>query len=172
MQTRVIAIKDWVRRKPRAFGSVDHGEQRGALGLSTEQVASLAKALACELERLQLIAPRKAEDENRIVIGPLCVDIDGYEALVHDASVGLKPREFALLKALAQNAGRVLNRELILELAWPDPLHVNSNRTIDVHINRLRSKLGDAASLLCTVGGVGYKLARVAHTDVKQKVII
>lgn len=160
MQGRVISIKDWVRRTPRAFGALDHGERRGILGLSPDQVTSLAKALAFELDRLQVIASRKAEDENRIVIGPLCVDIDGCEALVHDASVALKPREFALLKALAQNAGRVLNRELLLELAWPDPLRVNSNRTIDVHINRLRQKLGDAAHLLCTVCGVGYKLAR------------
>ena len=169
MQARVISIKDWVRRKPRTLRAVDHGEQRSVLGLSQDQVASLAKALACELDRLSLTPPRKVEDGNRIVIGPLCVDIAGHEALVHDVRVALKPREFALLKALAQNAGRVLTRELLLELAWPDPLRVNSNRTVDVHIRRLRLKLGEAARLLCTVGGVGYKLARVAHTDVKHK---
>ncbi|MHB8375312.1 MAG: winged helix-turn-helix domain-containing protein [Vulcanimicrobiaceae bacterium] len=91
---------------------------------------------------------------------------------MHDECIALKPREFALLKALVQNIGRVLTRELLLELAWPDPLRVNSNRTVDVHINRLRSKLGNAASLLCTVGGVGYKLARVAQADVNKKFLI
>jgi len=172
MQGRVISIKDWARRKHQGFGAVDPGERRGVLGLSRDQVACLAKALACELNRLSLIAPPQREVNSRIVTGPLRVDLDSYEAVVHDVSITLKPREFALLKALAQNVGRVLSRDHLLELAWPDPQSVNSNRTVDVHIRRLRLKLGEAASLLCTVGGVGYKLVRVAQADVKHKFII
>ncbi|MHB8147499.1 MAG: winged helix-turn-helix domain-containing protein [Vulcanimicrobiaceae bacterium] len=167
MQARVISIKDWVRRKPRAFGAVDHGGRRGALGLSTDQVASLAKALASELDRLSLIAPRQSHLEKRIVIGALDVDLEGYEATVNGTTVALKPREFALLKALAQNVGRVLSRDQLLELAWPDPQCVNSNRTVDVHIRRLRLKLG-ASGPICTVVGVGYKLVRIDHQGRKN----
>jgi len=172
MQTRVISIEDWVRRKSRAFGAVNHRERPDARVLSPDQVASLAKALASELVRLRPIAPQQSENKTRLSIGPLCVDIDGHEALVHGASMALNRREFALLKALAQNAGRVLSRDQLLDLAWPDPLRVNSNRTVDVHIRRLRLKLGKAADLIRTVGGVGYKLARVAQADVRHKHIM
>uniref|UniRef100_E6PH27 OmpR/PhoB-type domain-containing protein n=1 Tax=mine drainage metagenome TaxID=410659 RepID=E6PH27_9ZZZZ len=169
MQARVISITDWARQKHRTLRAGFHRERAGVSILSEDQIACLAKALALELDRLKLIDLSQPQREHRIVIGPLCVDFDGHEALVHDECIALKPREFALLKALVQNIGCVLTREVLLELAWPDPLRVNSNRTVDVHINRLRSKLGNAASLLCTVGGVGYKLARVAQTGTNNQ---
>ncbi len=68
-----------------------------------------------------------------------------------------KTREFALLAALALNLGRVLTREQLLSSAWPDPERVD-NRTVDVHVRRVRVALGSAASLIETVHGVGYKL--------------
>jgi DNA-binding response OmpR family regulator len=55
----------------------------------------------------------------------------------------------------------VLSRDKLIELAWPDPDRVNSSRTVDVHIRRLRFKLGEAAHLIRTVAGAGYKLARL-----------
>lgn len=129
--------------------------------ISSRQTTELAKALACELDRLSLIA-RRPQGEDLIVAGPLTVDTAGHEVLVHDSAVALKPREFALLSALVQNVGRVLSRDQLLGLAWPEPERVNDNRTVDVHVVRLRRKLGKAANLILTVRGVGYKLARVA----------
>jgi DNA-binding response OmpR family regulator len=127
-------------------------------------IAEFARALASELDRLRVIAPRQPQEESIIVVGALRIDLEGHEATVDGAIVALQPREFALLRALAQNLGRVLSRDKLLELAWPDPERVNSNRTVDVHIRRLRLKLGEAANLVCTVAGSGYKLARLAIT--------
>ena len=133
--------------------------------LNPSQTIELAKALASELDRLSLMAPRRPPGESRIVTGILSVDLEGHEAFVADSAIDLKSREFALLKALAQNLGRVLSRGQLLDLAWPDLTRVNSNRTVDVHIRRLRRKLGEAAGLIRTVGGAGYKLARLAITS-------
>jgi DNA-binding response OmpR family regulator len=150
-------------------GATNRGEPVGIELLSPIQTTELARALAFELDRLRLTPPREPQDENRIVIGPLSIDIEGHEAVVDDSAVDLNPREFALLKVLAQNLGRVLSRDQLLDLAWPDPGRVNSNRTVDVHIRRLRLKLGEAADLIRTVGGAGYKLARLATTSRRQR---
>jgi len=137
--------------------------------LHPSQTIELAKALASELDRLSLMAPRHPPGENRIVTGVLSIDIGGHEAVVADSVVDLKPREFALLKALAENLGCVLSRNQLLDLAWPDPPGVSSNRTVDVHVRRLRRKLGEAAGLIRTVGGAGYKLARLAAENRRQQ---
>jgi DNA-binding response OmpR family regulator len=149
-------------------GATNRGEPVGIELLSPIQATELARALASELDRLRLTVPLEPQGENRIVIGPLSVDVEGHEAVVDDSIVDLNPREFALLKVLAQNLGRVLSRDQLLDLAWPDPQRVNSNRTVDVHIRRLRLKLGAAADLIRTVGGSGYKLARFAPANRRQ----
>jgi DNA-binding response OmpR family regulator len=149
-------------------GATDHGEPVGLGLLSPSQTSELARALAFELDRLRLIALRQPQEENPIVIGLLIVDIEGHEVVVDDSTVALKPREFALLKTLAQNLGRVLSRDQLLDLAWPDSQRVKSNRTVDVHIRRLRLKLGGAGDLIRTVGGAGYKLARIATANRRQ----
>ncbi len=153
-------------------GAIDHGERANIRLLSRNEASELAMALASELDRLRHIAHRQPQDEDRIIVGPLSVDIGAYEVVVDDSTIALRPREFALLKALAQNLGRVLSREQVLSLAWPDPQRVNSNRTVDTHIHRLRLKLGKAASLIRTVGGTGYKLVRVGvSVDANRKYI-
>jgi DNA-binding response OmpR family regulator len=71
----------------------------------------------------------------------------------------LKKREFELLVSLMRNAGKVLTREQLLELVWRDAaLDLDDNRTIDVHVRRLRAHLEDESGWLSTVTGVGYKL--------------
>jgi two-component system response regulator RegX3 len=142
-------------------GVANRGEPGGSGLLSPSQTTELARALASELDRLRPIVACERQDEGCIIIGPLVVDLDGHEVVVDDSIIALHCREFALLRALAQNAGRVLSRDKLIELAWPDPDRVNSSRTVDVHIRRLRFKLGEAAHLIRTVAGAGYKLARL-----------
>jgi DNA-binding response OmpR family regulator len=93
-------------------------------------------------------------------VGPIAVDIDRHEATVNGSVMEkVKPREFDLLVSLMRNAGKVLTREKILELVWRDAaLDVDDNRTIDVHVRRLRAHLQDESGWLTTVTGVGYKL--------------
>ena len=72
----------------------------------------------------------------------------------HD--VRMTRKEFALLSELARNQGRVLTREVLLDRVWGVSYYGNS-RTLDVHIRRLRQKLGDS-SVIETVTGIGYRL--------------
>ena len=127
--------------------------------LKSTEISELVEAFVRDLNRLGLPSVRGAHVE-WIVVGTLRVDMEGHEAIVADSPVDLNPREFAVLRALAQNAGRVLSRNQLLDLAWPEPERMHSNRTVDVHICRLRLKLGEAGNLIRTVCGIGYKLAR------------
>lgn len=76
-------------------------------------------------------------------------DIDGV-------SMDLTPKEFDLLALLVSHAGRVYTREDLLELVWGME-YFGGTRTVDIHIQRLRKKLGQAQYLLQTVYGIGYK---------------
>ena len=86
------------------------------------------------------------------------VDIKLLERLVYvdGEEVEFKPKEFDLLVFLAENNGRVFSREQILESVW-DMDYLGGTRTIDIHIQRIRKKLGDYAVNICTVPRVGYK---------------
>jgi DNA-binding response OmpR family regulator len=98
----------------------------------------------------------------RVVVGALTIDAAAMSATMRGAALSLTSQEFALLRALAERAGRVLTREQLLLL-----LHGTADeafdRSIDVHISRLRQKLGDSPrhpGLLKTIRGVGYMLAK------------
>ena len=90
------------------------------------------------------------------------IDEAAREARVDGVDVGLKPREFALLLELAANAGVALSRAALLERVWGFDFE-GDERTVDVHVRRLRGKLEEGAQLaplLHTVHGFGYKFAR------------
>jgi two-component system alkaline phosphatase synthesis response regulator PhoP len=90
------------------------------------------------------------------------IDEAAREARVDGADVGLKPREFALLLELAANAGVALSRAMLLERVWGYDFE-GDERTIDVHVRRLRLKLEERANLphlVHTVHGYGYKFVR------------
>ena len=93
-------------------------------------------------------------------VGPVTVDLGRREATVRGRAVALKPRELDCLAALARNAGRALSREQLLDLAWDDAVldRMGSERTVDVHVRRLRIQLGEDAHLLRTIARVGYRL--------------
>jgi phosphate regulon transcriptional regulator PhoB len=91
-------------------------------------------------------------------IGELEIDEGRHSVTVQSLAVELTAKEFGLLCALVQANGRVLNREQLLEGVWgyADAAEVES-RTVDVHIRRLREKLGSEAKRIVTVKGVGYR---------------
>jgi len=90
--------------------------------------------------------------------GRLEIDELAREVRLGDAGIHLKPREFALLLALASNAGVAMARERLLDLVWGFDFE-GGDRTLDVHIRRLRVKLGETKSgpLLVTLRGFGYE---------------
>jgi DNA-binding response OmpR family regulator len=95
--------------------------------------------------------------EDVTAIGDMTIDRLRHTVSVDGAIRPTKPREFALLETLARRPGVVFSRGRLLDLAWPDPESVDDERTVDVHVRRLRAKLG-AATNIRTVPGVGYTL--------------
>jgi DNA-binding response OmpR family regulator len=95
--------------------------------------------------------------KERIKIGAMCLDLAGHEVTVDGRVVELTHQEFALLKFLSQNRGRVFSREQLLNRVW-GVNYYGGSRTVDIHVRRLRMKLGPVADPIETVRGVGYKM--------------
>ncbi|HTN21122.1 MAG TPA: response regulator transcription factor [Pelobium sp.] len=92
--------------------------------------------------------------ENKLEISDLVIDRDAFLVFQNEQKIVLAKKEFELLYLLASKPGKVFTREAILSSIWEDSVVV-TNRTIDVHIRKLREKLGD--DYVTTVKGVGYK---------------
>jgi two-component system, OmpR family, alkaline phosphatase synthesis response regulator PhoP len=88
--------------------------------------------------------------------GPLAIDFDAVSVRVSGAQVRLTKREFELLRFLIENRNRVLSRDRLLERVWGLDRQVET-RSVDVHVGRLRGKLGDAGRQIETVIGMGYR---------------
>ncbi len=94
--------------------------------------------------------------EERTKVGRLVVDRAAHEVLVDGAAIALTAKEFALLAFLAHNRGRLFSREALLARVWGGR-YEGGARTVDIHVRRLRMKLGEAFPLE-TLRGAGYKL--------------
>ena len=95
----------------------------------------------------------------RIIAGEngLLIDEESYQARISGRVLDLTYKEFELLRYLAENPGRVFTREQLLGEVWGQD-YFGGTRTVDVHIRRLRAKLGEAEWLIGTVRNVGYRL--------------
>lgn len=97
------------------------------------------------------------DDENLIKHGDLIIDLVSYEVSVAGRVIDLSFKEYELLKILVSNKQRVLTRQALLDKVWGYDYY-GGDRTVDVHIRRLRSKIEDAEhSFIQTVRNVGYK---------------
>jgi len=90
---------------------------------------------------------------------PIRLDTHTLQAVIGRRRVDLTITEFELLGCLLENVGRYLSRDDLLNEVW-DETYMGTERTVDTHIQRLRSKLGEAAYLIKTVRGVGYRLVK------------
>jgi len=101
---------------------------------------------------------RRADDTSapRYEDGRLQVHFDDMHVLCEGAEVRLTRKEFALLASLARRPGRVATRQHLLDEVWGQQYY-GDTRTLDVHIRRLRSKLGTCGDSIETVVGVGYR---------------
>ena len=111
--------------------------------------------LYARLRKLEWSASEFSTDE-RTKIGRIMIDRALHEVTLDARKVPLTTREFALLSFLAQNRGRVLRRDVLLSRVW-GPRYEGGARTVDIHVRRLRAKLGDALPLE-TLRGAGYLL--------------
>jgi two-component system phosphate regulon response regulator PhoB len=92
-----------------------------------------------------------------LAIGPIHIDRAAHRVSVDGGDVDLTPTEFKLLLTLAERRGRVQARGHLLETVWDAAPDIQT-RTVDMHIQRLRTKLGAAGELIETVRGFGYRL--------------
>jgi DNA-binding response OmpR family regulator len=115
--------------------------------------------------RLRLLLARsggavRPETAGKITLGELVIDEGTYTARLRGRPLDLTYKEFELLKYLAQHAGRVFTRAQLLQEVWGYDFF-GGTRTVDVHVRRLRAKLGsEYESLIGTVRNVGYKAVR------------
>jgi two-component system phosphate regulon response regulator PhoB len=94
---------------------------------------------------------------DKLVLGPLEIDTAAHTVRVSGELVDLTPTEFKLLHTLAERRGRVQARALLLQTVWEAAPDIQT-RTVDMHVQRLRAKLGVAGDLVETVRGFGYRL--------------
>jgi two-component system phosphate regulon response regulator PhoB len=114
------------------------------------------------LARIQAVLRRSpgAVTEERIEIGGLVLDKSGHRVMVGDAQVVLGPTEYRMLEFFMAHPDRVYSREQLLDRIWGGNVYVEE-RTIDVHIRRLRKALEDHSmdQLVQTVRGAGYRFS-------------
>ncbi|MCH1538612.1 MAG: response regulator transcription factor [Flavobacteriaceae bacterium] len=96
----------------------------------------------------------KSESITALTFGELVINFEEYSVFLKDKKISLPRKEFELLKLLASKPDKVFKRESIMQTVWGSDVVVG-DRTIDVHIRKLREKLGD--SYFSTIKGVGYK---------------
>lgn len=117
------------------------------------QPAELETRLRLARERAALMHPQRAAR-----IGELTIDEESYQVKLGHEPLDLTYKEFELLRALANAPNRVFTREVLLHDVWGYD-YFGGSRTVDVHIRRLRAKLGpEYEQMIVTVRGVGYKL--------------
>ena len=108
--------------------------------------------------RAVLRRARPTDEARAIAGGEIVLDPARRRVTVAGVPAELTAKEFDLLHALMTSAGRVLSRELLLNRVWgyarADAIE---SRTVDVHVRRLRAKLGDAGGLIATIKSVGYR---------------
>lgn len=95
-----------------------------------------------------------------IKFGPIEINKEHYEVFIDNEKKVFPRKEFELLYFLVNNPGKVFGREILLKEIWGSDVYV-VDRTVDVHIRKIREKLGSHSELIETVKGVGYRLKSV-----------
>ena len=108
------------------------------------------------LRRTQEVPAAGTEGAGILTLGPVVLDPARREARAGGRQVELTAKEFDLLEFLVRNHGIVFSRDRLLERVWGYERPVDT-RTVDSHVRSLRAKLGDAAGIVQTLRGVGYK---------------
>jgi len=114
----------------------------------------MAELIARVRARLRRIDPKGNDDT--LTIGAITLDKRGHTVRINGESIGLTIKEYDLLCLLMENQGMAFSREQLLDKVW-DYGYDGGTRTVDVHIQTLRAKLGDSGRMIETVRGIGYR---------------
>ena len=116
------------------------------------------KILLCKISAI--LRRRTAENQKcpPLTYRKLSMDIDGFHVYHSGNEVVLTSKEFALLRLMLENQGKVFTRQMLLERLWPEDLEVE-DRIVDSHIKNIRKKLND--DYIKTIRGVGYRIDKM-----------
>ena len=129
-----------------------------ALELGADDYVTKPFGAAELLARLDVIQRRRFTRQSpEIITGALKLDLLHHEATLADAPVKLTPTEFALLKVLAEHAGRIVTQNQIVKQVWAGQTS-DPSEGLRVHINHLRKKLGETGPRIVNEPGIGYRL--------------
>lgn len=132
-----------------------HGLNIGANDFIQKPI-SPKKLIARVRSNLRKIETTEKEQSQEISIGSLVINKEKYTVTLEGKQIILPKKEFEILSYLASNPGRVFHRDKILSDIWGSDVYV-VERTIDVHVRKIREKLGSYADLIETIKGVGYR---------------
>ena len=114
------------------------------------------KILVARIEAI-LRRTQSAGGQELLVCGGITIDKNAHQVLIDDQPVDLSYKEFELLTYFVENKGIALSREKILNNVWNYD-YFGDARTIDTHVKKLRSKMGEKGDMIKTIWGMGYKL--------------
>ncbi len=114
------------------------------------------KILVARVEAILRRTSRSESDESVLEMGGIVLDKSAHQVTIDGNSVELSYKEFELLDYFMENAGIALSRERILDSVWNYD-YFGDARTIDTHVKKLRSKMGEKGDFIKTIWGMGYK---------------
>jgi DNA-binding response OmpR family regulator len=162
--TELLRMLRAVSQVPVIVATAREGDQAvvGALDAGADDYLVKPYSVAQLEARVRAVLRRRQTDQTRLTIevGGLLLDPGSREARLDGERMVLSPKEFDLLLLLAENVGEVVSKREMLAQVWRQP-YGGGDRTVDVHLSSLRSKLGETARrprYLHTVHGVGVKL--------------
>ena len=124
---------------------------------SIKEVIARVKALLKRSELAQKnVAEPQPKNKNRLDFDDFVINFDTKEVMIGNEIIPLTRTEFDIITLLASKPDRIFEREDIIDKLWKDAPYI-TERTIDVHIGRLRKKLGDKASFIVSRPGYGYR---------------
>ena len=144
MQVMFVTAKDGLQDKMKGF----HAGAEDYLVKPFEILELIA--------RVNVILRRSGKGEDKVTLGDVSIDLNGHIVWKNGNTVALTPREYELLEVLVRNRNIALSRDKLLELAWGYD-YEGDTRTVDVHIQKLRTKLG-LEDKIQTVYKMGYRL--------------
>jgi DNA-binding response OmpR family regulator len=165
---RRLRREDHTRRTPIIMLTAKTSEEDRVAGLDVGADDYIAKPFSVRefLARVRAVLRRADEAVSELYDdGRLTIDFDDVRASCDGVTIKLTNKEFTLLSVLAKKRGRVVVRQQLLDQVWGYSYYGDA-RTLDVHIRRLRQKLGPCGDCIETVVGVGYRFLGCAATSV------